>query len=37
MKIYIQGIGYVIERVVPRINKDGISEPFTIYELQLKK
>jgi len=30
--VYIEGVGYCKEITVQRFNKDGVSEPYTIYE-----
>jgi hypothetical protein len=31
-EIYIEGIGWCIERTIYRVNETGINEPYTIYE-----
>jgi hypothetical protein len=31
-EIYIEGLGWVIERTIYRVNETGINEPYTIYE-----
>jgi hypothetical protein len=31
-KIYIDGIGWCIERTINRLNESGVNEPYTIYE-----
>jgi hypothetical protein len=33
MKIYLQGIGWVKEITINRLNENGINEPYTIYEI----
>ena len=31
-EIYIEGIGWCIERTIYRVNENGINEPYTMYE-----